>query len=58
MLRSNMDKFFEGIDECMICLFVLYGATSQLPRFKCPQCKKKFHWACIVSHHLVYVLYL
>ncbi|KAI2804180.1 listerin E3 ubiquitin protein ligase 1 [Blomia tropicalis] len=47
LLRPNMDKFFEDIEECMICLFVLYGATSDLPRFKCPQCRKKFHWACI-----------
>lgn len=49
LLRPNMDKFFEGIEECMICLFVLFGASSAFPRFKCPQCRKKFHYACIVS---------
>ena len=49
MIKPTMDKLFEGMEECMICLYVLYGMNGQLPRFKCPQCKKKFHTTCMVS---------
>ena len=49
MIKPTMDKLFAGMEECMICLYVLYGMNAQLPRFKCPQCKKKFHTTCMVS---------
>ncbi|XP_075584664.1 uncharacterized protein LOC124491472 [Dermatophagoides farinae] len=55
MIKPTMDKLFEGMEECMICLYVLYGMNGQLPRFKCPQCKKKFHTTCMrkwfQTHH-------
>ncbi|KAH9415234.1 listerin E3 ubiquitin protein ligase 1 [Dermatophagoides pteronyssinus] len=55
MIKPTMDKLFAGMEECMICLYVLYGMNAQLPRFKCPQCKKKFHTTCMrkwfQTHH-------
>nr|XP_027203114.1 E3 ubiquitin-protein ligase listerin-like [Dermatophagoides pteronyssinus] len=55
MIKPTMDKLFSSMEECMICLYVLYGLNAQLPRFKCPQCKKKFHTTCMrkwfQTHH-------
>lgn len=47
--KNNIDKRFEGVDECMICFYVLHGTNFQLPRITCRTCKKKFHSACLVS---------
>ncbi|KAH9381898.1 hypothetical protein HPB48_015382 [Haemaphysalis longicornis] len=47
--KRNVDKRFEGVEECMICFYVLHGATCQLPRLSCRTCKKRFHSACLVS---------
>lgn len=45
--RRNIDKRFEGVDDCMICFSVLHGTNFQLPRLSCRTCKKKFHSACL-----------
>ncbi|XP_056016029.1 E3 ubiquitin-protein ligase listerin-like isoform X2 [Ostrea edulis] len=45
--RRNIDKRFEGVDDCMICFSVLHGTNFQLPRLCCRTCKKKFHSACL-----------
>ncbi|XP_077539719.1 E3 ubiquitin-protein ligase listerin [Haemaphysalis longicornis] len=45
--KRNVDKRFEGVEECMICFYVLHGATCQLPRLSCRTCKKRFHSACL-----------
>ncbi|XP_062615887.1 E3 ubiquitin-protein ligase listerin-like [Saccostrea cucullata] len=45
--RRNIDKRFEGVDDCMICFSVLHGTNFQLPRLSCKTCKKKFHSACL-----------
>ncbi|XP_053396155.1 E3 ubiquitin-protein ligase listerin-like [Mercenaria mercenaria] len=45
--KNNIDKRFEGVDECMICFYVLHGTNFQLPRIACRTCKKKFHSSCL-----------
>ncbi|KAL4232926.1 listerin E3 ubiquitin protein ligase 1 [Mactra antiquata] len=45
--KKNIDKRFEGVDECMICFYVLHGTNFQLPRIACKTCKKKFHSSCL-----------
>ncbi|KAL5011162.1 hypothetical protein ScPMuIL_013467 [Solemya velum] len=45
--KRNIDKRFEGVDDCMICFSVLHGTNFQLPRLTCRTCKKKFHSACL-----------
>ncbi|XP_064473066.1 E3 ubiquitin-protein ligase listerin-like [Ornithodoros turicata] len=45
--KRNIDKRFEGVEECMICFYVLHGATCQLPSLSCRICKKRFHSACL-----------
>jgi len=45
--KRNIDKKFEGIEECYICFYVLHGSNCQLPRLTCRTCKKKFHSACL-----------
>lgn len=45
--KTNVDKRFEGIEECMICFSVIHGSNYSLPRKACRTCKKKFHSACL-----------
>lgn len=45
--KHNVDKRFEGVEECMICFYIVHGSTCQLPRLSCRTCKKKFHSACL-----------
>ena len=52
--RENISKKFEGVEECMICFYVLHGTNFQLPRITCRTCKKKFHSACLVSMGIEY----
>lgn len=47
--KQNIDNRFEGVDECMICFYILHGSTCQLPKLTCRSCKKRFHTACLVS---------
>lgn len=48
--NNNLDKKFDGVEECYICFSVLHPGTYQLPKLSCQMCKKKFHSACLVSH--------
>lgn len=45
--KDAVDRRYEGLDECHICFSLLYAATAQLPKLKCPTCKKSFHSACL-----------
>lgn len=46
--KNNVDKRFEGIEDCMICFSVIHGSNYSLPKKACRTCKKKFHSACLV----------
>ncbi|BFZ24762.1 hypothetical protein BsWGS_27801 [Bradybaena similaris] len=45
--KGNIDKKFEGVEDCMVCFSVIHGTTFQLPRLTCKTCRKKFHSACL-----------
>nr|CAD7602362.1 unnamed protein product [Timema genevievae] len=45
--KSNLDKRFEGIEECYICFSVIHGSNFQIPKLCCSTCKKKFHSPCL-----------
>ncbi|XP_025830695.1 E3 ubiquitin-protein ligase listerin isoform X2 [Agrilus planipennis] len=45
--NNNLDKKFEGVEECYICFAVLHQGTYQLPKLSCSTCRKKFHSACL-----------
>jgi len=45
--KKNVDKRFEGVEECYICFYILHGSNHQLPKLACRTCKKKFHAACL-----------
>lgn len=53
--KNNVDKRFEGVEDCMICFSVIHGSNYSLPKKGCRTCKKKFHSACLVSiiSHLI-----
>ncbi|CAJ1063926.1 E3 ubiquitin-protein ligase listerin [Xyrichtys novacula] len=53
--KNNVDKRFEGIEDCMICFSVIHGSNYSLPKKACRTCKKKFHSACLVSNTCVCV---
>ena len=46
--KSNLDKHFAGVEDCMICFSVIHGSLYSLPKMTCRTCKKKFHSACLV----------
>lgn len=45
--KNNIDKEFEGVEECPICYSVIHTANHSLPRLACRTCKHKFHSACL-----------
>ncbi|KAF7277773.1 hypothetical protein GWI33_009194 [Rhynchophorus ferrugineus] len=45
--NNNLDRKFDGVEECYICYTVLHTGTYQLPRLSCGTCKKKFHSVCL-----------
>ncbi|KRX05258.1 hypothetical protein PPERSA_00559 [Pseudocohnilembus persalinus] len=45
--KDNLDKVFEGIEECPICYYVIHSSTGELPKLSCKTCKYKFHSTCI-----------
>ena len=51
--KSNLDKHFSGVEDCMICFSVIHGSLYSLPKMTCRTCKKKFHSACLVGPKLV-----
>ena len=47
--KSNLDKHFAGVEDCMICFSVIHASNYSLPKMSCRTCKKRFHNACLVS---------
>ncbi len=45
--KSNIDKAFEGVEECPICYTVIHLANATLPRLACHTCRHRFHSACL-----------
>nr|XP_006825327.1 PREDICTED: E3 ubiquitin-protein ligase listerin-like [Saccoglossus kowalevskii] len=45
--KRNVDKRFEGLEDCMICFSVIHGSSYSLPRLTCRTCKKKYHSECL-----------
>lgn len=41
--KRNLDRKYEGVEECYVCYSVINQETFQLPRLTCKTCKKKFH---------------
>lgn len=47
--KRNLDRKFEGVEECYVCYSVIHQETCQLPKLTCKTCKKRFHGQCLVS---------
>eukprot|EP00899_Mesostigma_viride_P009971 jgi/Mesvir1/18976/Mv18941-RA.1 len=47
MWKANLDRQFEGIEECPICYSVVHTSNHSLPKLACPTCRHKFHAACL-----------
>lgn len=45
--RRNLDKTFQGAEECPICYSVLHLTTAALPKMQCRTCKNLFHADCM-----------
>ncbi|XP_058458780.1 E3 ubiquitin-protein ligase listerin [Malaya genurostris] len=45
--KRNLDRKFEGVEECYVCYSVIHQDTCQLPKLSCKTCKKKFHGPCL-----------
>eukprot|EP01015_Nassula_variabilis_P016042 TRINITY_DN2422_c0_g1_i15.p1 TRINITY_DN2422_c0_g1~~TRINITY_DN2422_c0_g1_i15.p1 ORF type:complete len:588 (+),score=106.01 TRINITY_DN2422_c0_g1_i15:44-1765(+) len=45
--KTNVDKQFEGVEECAICYYCIHQTTGDLPKLGCKTCKHKFHASCI-----------
>lgn len=45
--KRNLDKKFEGVEECYVCYSVIHQDTYQLPKLTCKTCKKRFHSPCL-----------
>ncbi|XP_010606876.1 E3 ubiquitin-protein ligase listerin [Fukomys damarensis] len=40
--KNNVDKRFEGVEDCMICFSVIHGFNYSLPKKACRTCKNSF----------------
>jgi hypothetical protein len=47
--KRNLDKKFQGVEECYICYSILHSSNYQIPKLSCRTCHKKFHSSCLVS---------
>lgn len=47
MWKENIEKQFEGVEECPICYSIVHSSNRSLPRLSCQTCKHKFHSACL-----------
>ena len=45
--KENIDRQFEGVEECYICFCIVHASSKQLPKMSCKTCKHKFHAGCI-----------
>lgn len=55
--KRNLDRKFEGVEECYVCYSVIHQETCQLPKLTCKTCKKRFHGQCLVSDQSFGVLH-
>ncbi|CAM6128753.1 unnamed protein product [Calypogeia fissa] len=47
MWKKNVDREFEGVEECPICYSIIHTSNHSLPRLACKTCRHKFHSACL-----------
>jgi E3 ubiquitin-protein ligase listerin len=45
--KRNIDKVFEGVEECPICYTVIHLVNGTLPKLPCHTCRHRFHSACL-----------
>ena len=45
--KRSVDKKFEGIESCAICLSIVDAKSAALPKERCKTCKNKFHSECL-----------
>ncbi|OWA53866.1 E3 ubiquitin-protein ligase listerin, partial [Hypsibius exemplaris] len=45
--KKNVDKKFQGIESCAICLSIVDAKSAALPKERCRTCKNKFHSECL-----------
>ncbi|EFJ32099.1 hypothetical protein SELMODRAFT_439982 [Selaginella moellendorffii] len=44
--KKNVDREFDGVEECPICYSIIHTSNHSLPRLACKTCRHKFHGAC------------
>eukprot|EP00921_Rhytidocystis_pertsovi_P007837 GHVQ01012992.1.p1 GENE.GHVQ01012992.1~~GHVQ01012992.1.p1 ORF type:complete len:1587 (+),score=238.53 GHVQ01012992.1:369-5129(+) len=44
---ENLRLYFEGLEDCPICLSVVHPTHKSLPKRQCATCKLKFHLECL-----------
>ena len=45
--KKNVDKRFDGLEDCTICYAVIHPVSYTLPDKRCKTCKNAFHSACL-----------
>ena len=45
--KDNVDKHFEGIEECSICYSIVHLSNGSLPKLQCKICNCSYHAACL-----------
>eukprot|EP00742_Colponemidia_sp_Colp-10_P007880 GILJ01008498.1.p1 GENE.GILJ01008498.1~~GILJ01008498.1.p1 ORF type:complete len:1730 (-),score=257.38 GILJ01008498.1:467-5332(-) len=45
--KKNVDKVFEGVEDCPICISTIHATNHSIPRLACKTCRNKFHSACL-----------
>ncbi|QDZ22620.1 E3 ubiquitin-protein ligase listerin [Chloropicon primus] len=44
---QNVEKQFEGVEECPICYSIIQTTDHTLPKLRCRTCNNKFHSSCM-----------
>jgi hypothetical protein len=45
--KENVDKEFEGVEPCPVCMSVLCLKTHSMPNLQCKTCNNRFHSQCL-----------
>jgi len=45
--KRNVDREFEGVEECSICYSVVHVVDQSLPKMLCHTCHQTFHSSCL-----------
>tara|TARA_B100000795_G_scaffold255791_1_gene227731 strand:- start:221 stop:1972 length:1752 start_codon:yes stop_codon:yes gene_type:complete len=45
--KKNVDREFEGVEECSICYSVVHVTDGSLPKICCHVCNNSFHSGCL-----------